>query len=287
MKKHNLLLAIFFSLGSFAASAQDTGKKDLTINVAYYNNNNQTQYITATAKTKVEGRFENLPGIPLKFYIESVADENLIGTAITNHAGIAQLFLPPAAQSAWAKSAAQSFIAVADESRQYNASEGDVAITKAKLKIDTAEDKSITVTLLKLDDAVWTPVAGVDVKVGVQRFGGDLNVSSETETYTTDSLGVATAAFQRDSLAGDAQGNLILIAKIEDDDNFGNLNVLQTVPWGKPSVYASTFDHRTLFARRGQSPLWLEFMAYGIIAAVWGVLIYLIFQVIKIKKLGA
>jgi hypothetical protein len=287
MKKNNLLLAVFFSFCGFVVYAQDSTKNKLIITVAYHNNNNQTQYITAAAKTKVNGKFETVSNILLKFYIESADEKNLLGEAVTNHSGTALLYIPPAAQSAWAKSATQSFIAVADESKEFNAAQGEVEITKAKLIIDTAEDRNITVRLLKLEDTVWTPVKAVDIKIAVKRFGGDLNVNSETETYTTDSLGTANAAFKIDDLLGDAKGNIILIAKVEDDDTYGNLNVEQAVSWGKSSVYTSNFNNRTLFARRGKSPLWLEFMAYGIIAAVWGVLIYLIFQLRKIKKMGA
>jgi hypothetical protein len=46
------------------------------------------------------------------------------------------------------------------------------------------------------------------------------------------------------------------------------------------------FDHRSLFARRGHSPIWLELLAYGIVAVVWAVIIYLLFQIRNIKKLG-
>ena len=141
-------------------------------------------------------------------------------------------------------------------------------------------------TALELKDTVWTPVKGVELKVAIKRAGGDLNVS-ETQSYTTDSTGTISAEYKRDSLAGDSKGNLILIAKVEDNDNYGNLSVEQTVPWGIKTEYFSVFDKRTLFARRGHSPIWLELIAYSIIIAVWGVLIYLIGQLNKIKKLGA
>jgi len=107
-----------------------------------------------------------------------------------------------------------------------------------------------------------------------------------TATYTTDSAGTITGEFNRDSLPGDKRGNLVLVASIIDNDVYGNIEAETTVPWGKPLVYTTNYNHRSLFARRGHSPIWLELLAYGIILVVWTVIIYLGFQIRNIIKLG-
>jgi hypothetical protein len=48
----------------------------------------------------------------------------------------------------------------------------------------------------------------------------------------------------------------------------------------------TNFDHRSLFARRGHSPIWLELLAYSIVVAVWSVIIFLLVQIKNLKKLG-
>jgi hypothetical protein len=129
------------------------------------------------------------------------------------------------------------------------------------------------------------PVKGVDVKIGVRRLGGDLPVN-ETPTFTTDSAGQATADFKRDNIPGDSKGNIILVAKVEDNDQFGNLSLQKTVPWGTRFKYISAFDKRTLFATRDKAPIWLIFMSGGVILAVWITLILLVINIFKIKKIG-
>ncbi|NNV55554.1 hypothetical protein [Limnovirga soli] len=287
MKKHNQLyiLIALLSCLSFNARAQAT-KNDLVLNLSYYNNNNQSQYVMVHAKSKIDGKFQQIPGIDVRFYITSDSSSaNLLGKAITNEKGEAFVLIPPSAKDEWNKSANQSFIAVAQASKLYDETKTNVDIVKAKLQIDTSADKVITAKLLALNDTVWLPVTGVDVKVAVKRLDGNLNVN-ETETYTTDSTGTVTAEYKRDSLPGDAKGILTLIATIEDNDVYGNLTVEKAVPWGATFQNTSVFDKRTLFARRGHSPIWLELMAYSIILAVWLVIFYLIMQFIKIKKLG-
>ena len=289
MKKHNLfpVTLVLFCLMQLASYAQPAAKNDLLLSMGYYNTNNQTQYLAAHAKTKIDGKFQMVAGLTVNFYItnDSVAS-HLLGKAITDEKGNAYLLIPPAAKDEWNKSNKQNFVAVSPSTKLYDETKTSIPITKAKLKIDTLADKKIQVTALELKDTVWTPMKGVELKVAIKRAGGDLNVS-ETQSYTTDSTGTISAEYKRDSLAGDSKGNLILIAKVEDNDNYGNLSVEQTVPWGIKTEYFSVFDKRTLFARRGHSPIWLELIAYSIIIAVWGVLIYLIGQLNKIKKLGA
>ena len=244
------------------------------------------QYLKAVTKTKVKGKFKLVGNIPVSFYIGSEGPANLLGKATTNEKGQASLLIPPSAKGEWNKSPKQSFLAISDSSKLYDVTKTSIDLTKSRIKIDTAEDKKIVATLVELKDSLWVPVKGVDLKLAVKRLGGDLNVN-ETPTYTTDSLGMVNADFKLLNLPGDSLGNLVLIAKVEDNDNYGNLTTEKTVPWGKEARYQAPFNQRSLFARRGWSPLWLEWMAYSIIAAVWFVLLYLFIQIRKLIKLGA
>jgi hypothetical protein len=160
-----------------------------------------------------------------------------------------------------------------------------LAITKAKLKIDTIDGKIVHAKLLVLIDSTWKPMVGIEMVLTVKRLGGNLNIS-ETATYTTDTAGVVTGEFKRENLPGDNKGNLIIVANVIDNDVYGNLSAETTVPWGSKLIYSTNYNHRSLFARRGHSPFWLEFLAYGIILAVWVVIIYLVLQIKKIVKLG-
>jgi hypothetical protein len=97
---------------------------------------------------------------------------------------------------------------------------------------------------------------------------------------------VASSDFALPGLPGDSAGNIILIAKLEDNDVYGNLTSEKIVPWGIPTRYISDFDRRSLSARQGRTPLPLAFIAWSIALAVWAVIFYLVFQIRKIKKLG-
>jgi hypothetical protein len=124
--------------------------------------------------------------------------------------------------------------------------------------------------------------------VGVVRSGGSLLPVGDEATYTTDSTGKITAELTKKNLPGDEKGNLVLIARVDENDTYGNLSVVKTVPWGvavKPNT--KFFEQRTLWSTRFRTPLWLLGMAISIMAGVWGTIIYLVFQLVKVKKLGA
>jgi hypothetical protein len=87
-------------------------------------------------------------------------------------------------------------------------------------------------------------------------------------------------------MPGDEKGNLILVARVEDNDIYGNLVVEKPVPWGIKLKAGKNFWHRTLWSTGNRAPVWLLFLALSIIIGVWGTLFYLVKQLLKIKKMG-
>ena len=266
--------------------AQAVEKNTLVLGVKYYNNNNAAQHLVVSAKSKIDGKFQKIGNIAVKVFITNDSNKNnFIGAGITSERGEFILFIPPSAKTEWLKSATQNFIAISAANKLYDEARAETTITKAKIKMDTADGKIVNAKLFIKVDSSWQPMAGVEMLLGVKRLDGNLNIS-ETATYTSDSAGAISGEFKRDSLPGDQKGNLVLVANIIDNDVYGNIEAETTVPWGKPLVYTTNYNHRSLFARRGHSPIWLELLAYGIIVLVWAVIIYLGFQIRNIIKLG-
>jgi hypothetical protein len=144
--------------------------------------------------------------------------------------------------------------------------------------------KNISVAVMKYENNSWMPVKDAEVKIGIQRLGGILPAGDE-ENYTTDSTGIVNGEFKKDSLPGNEQGDLVLVARVEDNDELGNLIVEKQVRWGiATTTDNSFFNQRALWSTRFRTPLWLLFMAYTIVIGVWGTIIYLVMQLVKIKN---
>ena len=284
---------ILFLLGTFIVSsaghAQDSIAKQPLLDVNYFSYDNNIPYVQVMARLKQGRKFEPIKGVNIKLYLDSVSSSLLItDKAVTDETGKANAGMPTSLQKQWDASPTHKFIAEASGVKEFEGERGETEITKARLLIDTAtgsETRNIIATFTALENGKWNPVKDVEIKIAIKRMDGNLTVGDEP-TYTTDSSGTVTAEFKRDSIPGDAKGDLVLVAKVEDNDKYGNLSIEKTAKWGAPFAYHSTFNERSLFASRNKTPIWLLFMAYFIIGIVWGTLIYLVFQIFKIKKLG-
>jgi|SRR6266487_4637973 len=281
------LLLCFLISGNFLMAQKDSTKPKISVNIHHVVVNNSFQYLLIETKIKVE-RWKPLKGQVLQLYLDSNNAQNLITKVQTDSNGKAKAIIPPRLKSIWEANSIHKFIAVTEGTFKEEETTTESEITKAKILIDTSNvdgARTVNVQVMKWENGDWAPAKDVDVKIGINRLGGDLKIG-EDETYTTDSLGQVAGEFKRDSLPGDKKGNLILVAKVEDNDQLGSLSIEKTVPWGLYVKPVSNFGERALWAARGKAPVWLMFMAYSIIAAVWGVILYLILQIIKISKLG-
>lgn len=271
------------------ASSQDSVEKTPNLNLKYFSSEKNIPYVMVQSRWKIGRKFEPAKGIVVKFYLDSVASAMLMADkVITDEYGEAIAALPPELKNAWDVSDKHKFIAEASGNKEFDGVEADVEISKARLTLDTSAadgTKTVSVTVTQLENGKWVPAKDVELKIGVQRMESSLKIGDD-DTYTTDSSGVVNAEFKRDSLPGDSKGNLVLVATVEDNDQFGNLKAERTVPWGAAMNPVNTFGERSLFGTRDKTPVWLLFMAYGIIGIVWGTLVYLIIQVFKIRKLG-
>ena len=85
------------------------------------------------------------------------------------------------------------------------------------------------------------------------------------------------------SVPGNQLGYLTLLAKIEDNEQYGNVEVSGTINWGKPLPPANIIE-------RGlgdtDAPLWMVYTLIVLLSLVWFHYMYVIFTVFRIRHLG-
>jgi hypothetical protein len=286
-----ILLFFFFSLllNKNVIAQEDSVVKEKILKLHYVNSNNSMQYLLVQTLLKAGKKTEPLKNIPVQVFLDSNSEANLIGKLVSDDEGLAKAFIPVTLKTNWDASSKHKFIAVPDFGSKEEVTPTEVEITKARITLDTSSEdgtRSITVMVEKFDNGKWVPVKDVEMKLGIQRLGGILS-AGEAETYTTDSSGSVKVEFKKDSMPGDRKGNIVLIAKVDDNDLLGSLIAEKQVLWGVPGKEDNSFfDQRTLWSTRFRTPYWLLFMAYSIVIGVWGTLLYLVSRLIKIRKLG-
>ena len=154
----------------------------------------------------------------------------------------------------------------------------------AVLEISTGKEiKSVTATVLSAD-STRMPLNEVDVHFYIKRDFG-LMPFGETANYTgTD--GKVKVVFP-EKIIGDSLGNVELVVKIENNFLYNNAESSVVMNWGTTLVtHDDEFNHRSLWGSRDKSPVWLLLLANGIIAVVWTIILYVVYNLFRIKKAG-
>ncbi|MBV4357241.1 hypothetical protein [Pinibacter aurantiacus] len=126
------------------------------------------------------------------------------------------------------------------------------------------------------------PLKGVDVIFLVKKSFGSLPLG---DAVTTDDNGEAVADFPTD-IPGDHEGNVTVLAKVEENDQTGELLATKSTNWGVPTTVKDRFDQRTLWGTAENAPITLVVTVVSLVALVWGIIIYMLSQLVKINRLG-
>jgi hypothetical protein len=84
------------------------------------------------------------------------------------------------------------------------------------------------------------------------------------------------------NLPGEADGTIHIIARIEENEQYANIETTRSYAWGVPSVVAVSGAQRTLWTEI--APMWMIVTLTILLSGVWGHYIYVIIQLILINR---
>ncbi len=267
------------------SDSADTGKPETSIELMYNEANNHSKVLTATVKTNVKDTYEAVKGISVNFYQKEVGPENLLGTSSSNDKGVAILVVPEDKLSK--TSVDYTFIAASENDAKFEDNQEEISVSESDFVMTLEQGDSSRQVLIKLQapdaNGTMAPVAEVEVRLYVQRLFGLLALSVDPET--TDENGEISVDFPA-GIPGDSAGNLIIVAKVEEHEKFGNLEFQRKISWGTPLIIDPNKNRRELWSSRANAPLYLIFIINTMLIGIWGVIAYIVYEVFKIWKLG-
>ncbi len=77
----------------------------------------------------------------------------------------------------WDKSPKQDFWQLPIRLHCANYITASIDLIKARIKLDTTNDKKVMATLTEQKGSAWIPAKEVDLKIAVKRLGGDLDIN--------------------------------------------------------------------------------------------------------------
>jgi mono/diheme cytochrome c family protein len=141
--------------------------------------------------------------------------------------------------------------------------------------------KKITALVTGKKDSVVKPLESLELLLYAKRFLGELQID---EPKTTNAKGEAYFEY-KDSLPGDTAGNIVFIVKL-NAEGLSDLKQEKTLKAGKIMKAKSLIDTRAMWSVRSKSPIWLIALYSLVAIGVWLVLIYIVMQIVKLKKIG-
>jgi hypothetical protein len=125
-----------------------------------------------------------------------------------------------------------------------------------------------------------TPVPGETVNIYVPRLFSLLKIGE----IALDENGSGTLEFPKE-IVGDTLGNLVVIAKIEEHDQFGFVQGQNVINWGvHKQYYKAEVPSRELWTPI--APLWMIITLLIMLAGVWAHYMYAVYELIMIKRLS-
>ena len=180
-----------------------------------------------------------------------------------------------------------TYVATLVNDPDYKDADKDITVKKAVMEIHTmSEDsaRSVQVFVGAPDSTgAVTPLEGVTTRIFVKRLFGMLPISDEFGE--TDADGKLQVDFPP-GIPGDANGDLTLVAQVNDNDDYGNLEASESVPWGDPTLLDKTEQMKELWQSSANTSRFILFLSTSIMLGVVGVIVYIIRQLTNISRIG-
>ena len=160
---------------------------------------------------------------------------------------------------------------------------GGETFDKVDLKLDwDAASNSVIAHLTGTKSALVKPIAGLEVKLFVKRYFGNLVVDRPGET---DVEGNVKFAFPK-NIPGDAAGKLTIIGQLSNEELFGLVKSEAEMTIGVPANQPPLNEPRALWNVVQKTPIWLLITYLASVLVVWGFIVYVMLQLRSIFKLG-
>jgi len=277
-----LIIVCTVCISANQLSANTAAKKERVRMKLYY-------FKTDTGDRKIQigltaGSGKNMHGVKNgEVILTSMLGDSTVtlATLETDTLGVVTLYLAPDLKLPMDEDGKSIIAANYDGDDIYASASGDLEISDIDLEFTFEEEDSVkylNVQANRIDgEGNKIPVEGLEINIGVQRLYSVLPI----EKVETDEDGSAVLEISND-LPGDAVGLLTFVARIEDNDEFGNVTKSASHEWGNPVSYEIKPLPRQLWT--DEAPIWMIASVCIILMGAWYHFFLSISKLIKLKK---
>jgi hypothetical protein len=280
-----LVTVIFCTGRTFGQEKTDTVTElSPSLSLAYLYNSDDSIVLTANIYLRRESGSFSLENAEIDFTMSNGTETKKLGAVKTGYDGNAIMKL----------SAKNGLLRDKEGKTTYSASFAAKGIYQDASESFTAKPARIQLSFSK-EDSVHTihvkafqvevnnelkSLPGQTVNIYVPRMLSDLKIGE----VTLDENGEGSLEYSG-AIVGDSLGNLIMLARIEENDVFGNVQGKSNVTWGIPKQYFLA-EKPTRELWTPIAPLWMIVTLIIMLAGVWGHYLFAVIQLIIIKRIS-
>jgi len=283
----SFLALIISATGNLMAQTDSSAKEEVKETTTYaplitfisVQKSDNSVDLKAIVQAKISGTLTKLPGLKIEFTVGADSTAKKLGEVVTDIRGVAILNCKPD-QLTTDKEGKLNFKASFAGKDSIESAEELVSVKRARLEITPVKEDSLLTVKVKLIDlgtGTETAVPETDLGVFVKRMFSSLKLGEGK----TDEAGEASIEIPN-NLPGDALGNITLLAKLDENEVYGNLEAAVTQPWGTPISDELKALPRALWGTL--PPLWMPITFLILMTAVWGHYIVIIFELFRLRK---
>lgn len=235
--------------------------------------------LKAILKAKINGQLTRLYGMKIIFSAASDSSEKELGSVITDGKGVALISFKAEGLTT-DQEGKLHFKANFGGNKSAEPVEEELTVKRALLTIIPVKEDSVLSVQLKLVDlstGTETSVPETALGVFVKRWFNPLKIGEGT----TDENGEATVEVPA-NLPGDAKGNITLLARLDDSEEYGNLEAAVVQPWGTP--VSATIEELPRALWSPHPPLWMLITFIVLMGVVWGHYIVIVYEMFRLRK---
>jgi hypothetical protein len=253
----------------------------LTLNYLY--NSNDTVYLTANISIKRESGFFSLENAGIEFLAEANKISSLLGKTVTDYEGNTIFKFPLKKGVPVDKDGKTTYTAHFAGKGEYLAVTSDAVTARlAKITVNFSTKDSVRYIDVNAYDignrTGIRPLPKAKVIVYVPRLFNLLKIGE----IELDEKGSGKIEYPG-KLVGDSLGKITVIAKIEENDLYGNVMGQQTINWAiSKFFYKAEQPTRELWTPI--APIWMIVTLITMLTGVWAHYIYAVIQLIMIKR---
>ena len=275
-----------------AQNTKTTKKTKVRMSLDYYNNADKSRSLVSSLYF-IEDRVRNpVVNEMVVFYLGDISENMVIDSLLTDENGEARLIFEDGSRFTVDEDRLYHISAQYNGNRSFTATKSDISIKEITMELLLSEINSIKTVSVRAyelgNEKDIVPVEDARVNFYVPRLFSDQIIGKGSF-----SDGKCSIEFP-ENIAGDTIGNISIIARIEDHDNYGNVErQIKDFRWGSTQPIE---EHKSLMTIEisiptralwhTNAPLWMIITLIILLTGVWSHYIYVIFQLIKLSRLS-